>query len=139
MNTERGPIANAAVCVRRDSNDAHFRIESEDGIANRGTFIRIIHRNEQKIWVSFFHATDDFPLPRHFAHDDDIGLIRKGFYDDLAHEFRAIGNQDSNLTSHGSLLPGSPHYPSRRGVTIRPKKGMPSRTRALRLLGSITD
>src|ERR1700745_2416803 len=106
MNTEGSPIANAAVWVWRNSNDADLRIEPEDGIANSGTFIRVIHRNEQKIWVGFFHATDDLHILRHFAHDDDIGLIRKGFYDDLAHEFRAVGNQDSNLTSHGSLLLG---------------------------------
>src|SRR5215469_6059417 len=107
MNAKGGPIANTAVCVRGDGDDTHLRIESQDGIANRRTLVRIIHRYKQKIRLSFFHATDNLHIIRNFADDGDVGLVRKSLDDNLAHEFRAVGHQDSNLTSHGSLLVGT--------------------------------
>src|SRR5215469_10313691 len=107
MNAKGGPVADAAVRVRRDRNDAHFGIESKDRIANGRTFIRIIHRNKKKIRLSFFYATDKLYIICHFADDRDVGLIRKSLDDDLAHQLWAVGHQDSNLTSHGSLLLGS--------------------------------
>src|SRR3974390_741902 len=107
MNTKGGPIANAAVRVRGDSDDAHFGIKSKDGIANSRTFIRIIHRNKKKIRVRLFYATDKIYIICHFADDRDVGLIGKSLDDDLAHQLWAVGHQDSNLTSHGSLLLGS--------------------------------
>src|SRR5215469_2850424 len=107
MNAKGGPIANTAVCVRGDSDDANFRIESKDGIANRRTLVRIVHRNKQKIRLSLFYATDNLHIICNFADDRDVGLVRKSLDDNLAHEFRAVRHQDSNLTSHGSLLLGT--------------------------------
>src|SRR3974390_159823 len=107
MNTKGGPIANAAVRVRGDSDDAHFGIESKDRIANSRTFIRIVHRNKKKIRLSLFSATDKIYIICHFAADRDVGLIGKSLNNDLAHQLWAVSHQDSNLTSHGSLLLGS--------------------------------
>src|SRR5215831_19999921 len=104
MNAKGGPIANAAVCVRGDGDDAYLRTESQNGIANSRTFIRMIHRNKQKIRLSLFHATYKLHIICHFADDCDVRLVGESLDDDLAHELWAVGHQDSNLTSHGSLL-----------------------------------
>src|SRR5262249_43451032 len=91
----------------RNSDNTYFRIESKDGIANSRTFIRVIHCNKKKIRMSLFHAPDKLHIICHFPDDCDVGLVRESLDDNLAHEFRAVGHQDSNLTSHGSLLLGT--------------------------------
>src|SRR6266702_3069480 len=100
MNVERSPVVNDVVVLRRDRDDAHLRMLTQQIVTDAGSYARLVERDDHEIWQGSFHALGNLRLLGDFPDNFDVGLIRECCKYDFPHEPRAIRYEDPDSLFH---------------------------------------
>src|SRR5690348_2006866 len=100
MNVERSPVVNDEVLFRSDCNHTHFRILTEQFVANGRPFAWVVERDDHEIGQGPLYALQDLRLFADFPDNFNVGLILKRSEYQLSHEPRTIRHEDPDSFFH---------------------------------------
>jgi hypothetical protein len=79
---------------------------AQQGIADVRPAAWLLKSYNDEIGQRRLHFLGDFRFVGNFADNLDIGLIREGREDDVSHEARMVGHENTNRFFHGILRDG---------------------------------
>src|SRR6266576_1917326 len=100
MNIKRSPVEDAAIPFRRESQDLHFGIEAEQGVAKGRALIRSIQCDDQQIRVGPLNNMGNFIFVMNFRDDFNVGLVDDRLEHQLSHQPGSICDDNTNRLSH---------------------------------------
>src|SRR5437762_13324878 len=90
MNIERSPVIDDGVLLRRNRDDTHLRMLTQQLVTNGGPLAGVVKSDDDEIWQSSLYALGDLRLFADFPDNLDVRLIGKCCVYELSYETGTI-------------------------------------------------
>src|SRR5437762_6485160 len=100
MNIERSPVIDDGVLLRRNRDDTHLRMLTQQLVTNGGPLAGVVKSDDHEIWQSSLYALGDLRLVADFPDNFDVRLIGKRREYELSHETGTIRHEDPDSFLH---------------------------------------
>jgi hypothetical protein len=104
MDIKGTPVELGTILAGRHRNNPNGRMFLQNGVADVGPLSGLIQRNHDQVGQSQGHPILNFGLLGNFADDFNARLICKCGENGFPHEFRLVGNEDTNHFAHSFCL-----------------------------------